>query len=95
MGLFIGTLSLRSPFGGMTVTYSTIWVCNHLSCFGHVTRRANNHSCERSFSSGAVADQDLQIGGGVLVCHPDPEIRASVWSKNYRGPGPSPGSAAV
>ena len=30
----------RSPFGGVTVTYSTIWVCNHLSCFGHVTRRA-------------------------------------------------------
>ena len=49
-----------------------------------------------------MADQDLQIGGGVggggggvLVCHPDPEIRASVWSKNYGGPGPSPGSAAV
>ena len=47
----------------------------------------------------AVADSDLLHirwgGGGVGVCHPDPEIRASVWSKNKGLPGPSPGSAAV
>ena len=46
-------------------------------------------------------DLDLQVGGGGGAGHPDPELevggsktffsapRASIWSKNKGGPGPS------